>query len=131
MPTGKTDTYIHHLPGRLRVRSQLVKKNQQRALSAAAWLRSLPGVSSADANTVTGSLTLRYDPDLTGGATLLAALREAGYIGATSAHLPAQPSVKSQGSPANFQRELGTRVAKIVAMYAIEEALKAALLALL
>lgn len=129
MPTGITDMYVHHVPGRLRVRSHRVKKNEQQALSATAWLRSLPGVSSAHANTVTGSLTLHYDPSLTGGGTLLAALKEAGYVNPMLQDGFAGSTAKPPMS--GLHRELGARVAKTIAVYAVEEAVKALLVALL
>lgn len=128
MPTGTTHTYVHHVPGRLRVRSPLVKKNERQAFSAITWLRSLPGVYSADANTVTGSLTLRYDPAQTAGVNLMAALKEAGHLDPFYEDKPLE-NVKLPTS--TFQRELGTRVAKTIIVYAVEEAVKALIVALL
>ena len=125
-PSGESETYIHHVPGRLRVRSSAVRRNEVGALRAAAWLRSLPGVSSADANPLTGSLTLRYDPALTGSGTLLEALQEAGYVSrhvTAPATLPARPARRSTS-------DLGGRLARGVAAYALEKALEHSVLAL-
>jgi hypothetical protein len=127
MASGNTNTYFHHVPGRLRVRSSLVKGNERQASSAKAWLHSLPGVLSAEANTLTGSLTLRYDTSLTHGDTLLAALKQAGYV---STPLEGR-SGPVFNSPSAFQTDLATKVAKTLAVYAVEQAVTALITALL
>jgi hypothetical protein len=112
------EAYIHHTPGRLRVRSALVKNNEKRATSAVEWLRTLPGVSSAEANTLTGSLTLRYDPALIGSGGLLDALKDAGYVGHHVA-IPVRPVPRTE---TNLGAELAAKVVKRLAAYAVEEA---------
>jgi len=119
-------TYIHHVPGRLRVRSGLVKRNEKHAVSATTWLRSLPGVSSAEANTLTGSLTLRYDPGSTSGDALLSALKGAGYL---SEHHPTEAGV-SRTPSLSLNSELGVRVAKAAAVYALEKVIETSVVAL-
>jgi hypothetical protein len=128
-PSGSipTEHYIHYTRGRLRVRSPLVKNNDQRAASAVQWLRTLPGVSSAEANTLTGSLTVRYDPAQTGGGALLDALKEAGYVGHHAA-VPIHPVARAQ---TNLRAEVAAKVAKTLAAYAIEQAVVALVTALL
>jgi hypothetical protein len=123
--------YVHHVPGRLRVRSALVKRNQQRAVSATAWLRTLPGVSFAESNTLTGSLTLHYDPALTTGSSLLAALKEAGYIDQhITESAPAAAAAVVARQP-NLGSELGAKVAKALAVYVVEQAVTALIAAAL
>jgi len=133
MPSGNSNTYtyFHHVPGRLRIRSSQVKGNERQAYSATAWLRSLPGVSSAEANTLTGSLTLRYDPSATGFENLLTALKRAGYVnadfnGRPAANVSAQSTFRSQ-----LQTELATKVVKTLAVYAVEQAVTALITTLL
>jgi copper chaperone CopZ len=75
-------TYVHHVPGRLRVRIAAVKRNRQAADRAKRTLSALPGVVSAEANIVTGSVTLRYDPARISQDDLFDGLRRAGYADA-------------------------------------------------
>ena len=133
MRSGHTNThmYFHHVPGRLRIRSSQVKGNEREASSATAWLRSLPGVSSAEANVVTGSLTLRYDPSTTGCENLLTALKGAGYVSANFDSRPA-PIVSAQSTfRSQLQSELATKVVKTLAVYAVEQAVTALITTLL
>jgi copper chaperone CopZ len=53
--------YIHHVPGRLRLRLRQLKANQPAAQAACEALRPLPGVTHVDSNPATGSVTIRYD----------------------------------------------------------------------
>lgn len=126
-----TEHYIHHTPGRLRVRSALVKNNEQRAGSALQWLRTVPGVTSVEANTITGSLTVRYDAALTRGGLLLDALKEAGYVG-HHVTVPIQPIPPTQTKlGGDLAGAIATRVAKTLAAYALEQAVLALVGALL
>lgn len=51
--------YIHHVPGRLRVKSTGLKRNEAEAARIVAHMQHLHGVASAEVNTVTGSLLIR------------------------------------------------------------------------
>jgi hypothetical protein len=70
--------YIHHLPGRLRIKSHQLKRNATRAASVRELLLNMDGVMGADANTVTGSLLVSYDKDRTCPRELLETLKRAG-----------------------------------------------------
>lgn len=54
-------TYTHHIAGRWRARYPQIKNQPARARAAEAALRRIKGVISVEANTVTGSLLIRYD----------------------------------------------------------------------
>ena len=54
--------YMHHVPGRLRVKTPFIKGKEEQALQVQGLIESLPGVRSASGNTVTGSLVIHYDP---------------------------------------------------------------------
>lgn len=72
--------YVHHVPGRLRVRAPELRRNEERAREVSALLASMDGVLEQDINTMTGSLVVRYDRDVTAPARLLAALHADGHL---------------------------------------------------
>jgi hypothetical protein len=82
--------YIHHLPGRLRVKSPHIKRNAHRADEARRHFSGLDGVLSAEASTVTGSLLITYDVNRVGAETLLASLRHLGHVAGPDAQ-PGMP----------------------------------------
>lgn len=71
--------YIHHVPGRLRIRTPKLRRDDARARAAEQLLQSIEGVCSVRANTVTGSITLMYERDMVSPAVILRALEQQGY----------------------------------------------------
>src|ERR1700680_1567784 len=53
--------YVHHVPGRLRVRVPAAKDNATNAVRLVTRLNTLEGITSVAANEVTGSILIRYD----------------------------------------------------------------------
>lgn len=72
--------YVHSVPGRLRVRTPLFRRNAHMAADARAKLRALNGVNAVDVNTATGSLVVQYDDRLLGLETLWDELADRGYV---------------------------------------------------
>jgi copper chaperone CopZ len=70
----------HHLPGRLRLRSALLKGNTRAAAQAQRQLAEIGGVRSAGANPSTGSVLLEYDPEVIPPTKLIDVLAAHGYI---------------------------------------------------
>lgn len=54
--------YVHHLPGRLRLRCGRLKRNAREGAALEARLNRLPGVHDVRINLLTGSLLVNYDP---------------------------------------------------------------------
>ena len=55
--------YVHFVPGRLRLKlSEL--RNQHRAAEAEADIAGMPGVTGVVANSATGSVTIKFDKEL-------------------------------------------------------------------
>jgi hypothetical protein len=73
--------YVHHVPGRLRVKTPALKRSPARAERVCAAVTALQGVSSAEANPVTGSLVVTYDPLRADPRGVLARLADEGVIG--------------------------------------------------
>jgi copper chaperone CopZ len=64
--------YVHHTPGRLRVKIPLVKSNQEKAREVREILKELNGVDFISINTVTGSVTVKYDRNSVSADDILA-----------------------------------------------------------
>lgn len=73
--------YIHHIPGRLRVKTPRLKRNEAEAVRVRVMLTGLEGLLSYEVKTLTGSLIIYYDPALTQGEAVLAFLSRHGFIG--------------------------------------------------
>lgn len=72
--------YIHHVPGRIRVKSPLIKKNEANARAAMQLVQSLDGVTSVEVNPVTGSVIVNYDKHVLDPFAMLSTLKLHGYI---------------------------------------------------
>jgi hypothetical protein len=72
----------HHIPGRLRLRSALLKENHGLADQAARRFAEIQGITSATANPNSGSLLLSYDPAVITPGKLVELLTNQGHIGA-------------------------------------------------
>jgi hypothetical protein len=72
--------YIHHVPGRLRVKSPTLKRNEHHAAQTKTYIDNVHGVLASEVNTVTGSLLIRYDANLVWAQTLLNSLRGMGHV---------------------------------------------------
>ena len=53
---------IHHIPGRLRLRSTMTRRFPGRAQALGEHFAALPGVHATHISSRTGSLTVHYDP---------------------------------------------------------------------
>jgi hypothetical protein len=74
------DYYFHHIPGRLRVKSPLLKKNPPLVNQVQQLLASIHGVNSIAPNLLTGSVVIQYDPQQASSEDILHTLTRAGYF---------------------------------------------------
>ena len=72
--------YIHHVPGRLRVKTPVIKRNDTQAKCVKDLLEGTEGVRAIDVNILTGSILVNYDPRVGNGDAILGRLREQGYV---------------------------------------------------
>lgn len=112
--------YIHHVPGRLRVKTPVIKRNDSEAKYIKDLLENAKGVRAIDVNVVTGSILINYDPRVENGETLLGTLREQGYL-----HHPVTPT---RDQPA---MHLGQAVSNIVVNKVMETVLERSAAALI
>ncbi|MCW2306957.1 HMA2 domain-containing protein [Rhodobium gokarnense] len=66
--------YVHHVPGRLRVRCKTMRADAAKLREIALAMEDVPGVRSIRTNPQSGSIILGYDGEITDRDTLLAAL---------------------------------------------------------
>jgi hypothetical protein len=76
--------YIHHVPGRLRVKCAVLRNAPAHAQRIETALRCTPGVLSAETNLLTGSIIVRYSVERTNGDNLLEKLNDYGLISAAA-----------------------------------------------
>lgn len=53
--------YIHNVPGRLRVRSEILKRNRFAADSVRISLSTMPGIGVVEINRISGSILVHYN----------------------------------------------------------------------
>ena len=75
--------YIHHVPGRIRVRSKAFRCRSEKARAAESRLLALDGVRQVRVNSHAGSITVHYDSSLLVQSDLLAVLEQCGCLGVT------------------------------------------------
>ena len=75
--------YVHHVPGRLRIKTLTLKRNEGQAREAKQLVGRIPGALSAEVNVVTGSIVVNYDKTAVQPEHIMATLREHGFVGET------------------------------------------------
>lgn len=121
--------YVHHVPGRLRVRAAAVKGSEEKASAVKSLLQSTSGVRSAAANPLTGSITIHYDEQATDYLALVNLLNERGYF--VGRGLSSSDTFRPAVQSASREPQIASKLATIVASFLIEEALKALVVSLL
>ena len=72
--------YIHHVPGRLRVKIPGLKGDPERGRKAADLIEAMDGIDTVKVTPLTGSVIVHYDPDLAMPSRILDALKANGYF---------------------------------------------------
>ena len=72
--------YIHSIPGRLRVKTPLVKGSQENAKDVEGLLKFYQGVDKASANPLTGSVVVNYDSKVVSDESIINLLVDKGYF---------------------------------------------------
>jgi hypothetical protein len=72
--------YMHSVPGRLRIKTPLIKKNMKLAAHVEKFLGQIPGVESLVTNALTGSLIITYDQKKVNSQMLLDTLKTRGIF---------------------------------------------------
>jgi|GEM_PF-692454 len=101
--------FLHHVPGRIRIRARLFRSESRERSQALRRLRALPAVRSLRLNEKAGSVTVFYDAGETSGVELLQALRRE----CPQATLPAAPSTRRPVSLAAAKRPIAAEIGKV------------------
>ena len=72
--------YLHDIPGRMRIKIPALRRNSDEAVEIQGLLEDLPGITSTFVNTITGSIVVRYDPEIVASGAILDFLAREGYI---------------------------------------------------
>jgi hypothetical protein len=72
--------YIHDVPGRLRIKTPIIKGKEDLARHVEKFLVQVNGVYSVSANTITGSIILIYDERKVNSQMLLDILQKRGFF---------------------------------------------------
>ncbi len=72
--------YVHSVPGRMRVKIPAIQGRSTRAERLQELLVPHLGIEQVRTNTLTGSVVVRYDPDLIGDDEILNILRYGRYV---------------------------------------------------
>lgn len=110
--------YIHHVPGRLRIKTPVLKRNERQAAAIKELLQHLTGIDQAEVNVVTGSILIIYDKDAIDSNHILTTLRDAGY---TSLEIPLNSQrPTSRGTASKLASTVGKTVFGILVEKAVE-----------
>jgi len=72
--------YIHNVPGRLRVKSPAVRKNQGAADEIRRILGTMNGIAVVEINLLTGSILINYNPKTMQYKDIVSLLQRKGYF---------------------------------------------------
>lgn len=77
--------YIHNVPGRLRIKSPVIKNNKNIANELKKSLSTLYGVATVDINPITGSILINYNSKSVKHTDIVDILQRKGYFDASKA----------------------------------------------
>lgn len=77
--------YIHNVPGRLRLKSPLVKKNTEVADDIRKTLSTIQGIATVEINLTTGSVLVNFNPKQINHKDIVSLLQRKGYFDASQA----------------------------------------------
>jgi hypothetical protein len=112
--------YRHHVPGRLRVRTERIKNRPAAASAVEQLMATVAGVQRAQATALTGSVTVHYDAAATTAVTVLSVLHAHGYIQDCS--LPEWRTAQRNPAGGELAARIASRVASALAEKALERA---------
>jgi len=71
--------YIHNVPGRLRIRSEVLKRNHLAANSVRIALSTIPGIGVVEINSVAGTIIVYYNHKAVNHEDIISLLARMGY----------------------------------------------------
>ena len=74
------DYYMHLLPGRIRIRTSALRKNESGVFSVGSFLKTLEGITSVKINHVIGSVLIDYNRNIVSSQMIINQLARNGYF---------------------------------------------------
>ena len=116
--------YCHSTPGRLRIKTPIIKQNPVEIEKVRGTLQALSGVDAVSINALTGSITINYSDCETDSESILSILEEKGYYRISSS--------KEQEHPIETAvSKVGTTVGKVLVGAFVEKAFEGSMLSFL
>ena len=72
--------YIHHVPGRLRMQTQVLHENEKKGDEFIAAVKALKGVTDVEVHTVTGSAIILFDEKIISCEQIIGFVEKNGYF---------------------------------------------------
>ena len=116
--------YCHSTPGRLRIKTPIIKQNQVEIEKVRAMLEALSGVEAVSINALTGSITINYSDWATDSESILSILKEKGYYRISP--------IEEQEHPIEIAvSKVGTAMGKAIVGVFVEKAFEGSMLSFL
>ena len=77
--------YIHHVTGRLRIKTPAIKRNNEAGNAIRKMLGSMSGIVTIFINLTTGSILIHYDPNILNYKAIISLLEKQGFFDITRA----------------------------------------------
>ena len=77
--------YVHNVPGRLRIKTPMVKRSKSSARCVEGLMKQLRGITSIVVNTTTGSVVVLYDREIISSNLILNTLENEGLFDSSKA----------------------------------------------
>jgi copper chaperone CopZ len=116
--------YCHSTPGRLRIKTPIIKQNPVEIEKVRGTLRALSGVNAVSINALTGSITINYSGGATDSESILSILKEKGYYRIS-------PIEEQEHPIENAVAKVGTTVGKAIVGAFVEKAFEGSMLSFL
>ncbi|HXW69701.1 MAG TPA: hypothetical protein VEJ88_08825 [Dissulfurispiraceae bacterium] len=78
-------TYIHNVPGRVRIKSDVLKRNPDSVDEIRKALSTIMGIGTVDINLTTGSILINYNRKVTNYEEIVAFLKRGGFFDSSRA----------------------------------------------
>lgn len=118
-------SYYHHsTPGRLRIKTPIIKQNPVEIEKVRGMLQALSGVDAVSINALTGSITINYSDCATDSESILSILQEKGYYRIS-------PIEEQEHPIGDVVSKVGTTVGKAIVGAFVEKVFEGSMLSLL
>ncbi len=116
--------YCHITPGRLRIKTPIIKQNPVEIEKVRGLLQAVSGVNAISINALTGSITINHSGCATDSESILNVLKEKGYY-------KTSPADEREHPIETVVSRVGTTVGKAIVGAVVEQVFEGSMLSLL